>query len=87
MSDDAKERFVKNVTGHLGSAKSAEIKARQLSVFAAVDQDLSDRIARAMGVPTVKPLQVKPASSAVRFKAACAHAPFAINDAKNVRAH
>jgi catalase len=104
MSDDAKERFVKNVTGHLGSAKSAEIKARQrecsileyvpeadswskVSVFAAVDQDLSDRIARAMGVPTVKPLQVKPASSAVRFKAACAHAPFAINDAKNVRAH
>ena len=37
-------------------------------VFAAVDQDLSDRIAKAVGHPTVKPLEVKPASEAVRFK-------------------
>ncbi|KAG8726537.1 hypothetical protein FRC11_014997 [Ceratobasidium sp. 423] len=87
MNDDAKERFVQNVAGHLGNAKSGEIKARQLSVFAAVDQNLSDRIAKAMGVPTVKPLPVKPASEAVRFKAACAHAPFAINKAATVRTH
>ncbi|ELU36962.1 catalase [Rhizoctonia solani AG-1 IA] len=87
MKDDAKERFVKNVAGHLGGAKSAEIKARQLSVFAAVDQDLSDRIAKAMGVPTVKPLQVKPASAALKFKAGCAHTPFCINNAQNVRSH
>ncbi|EUC53957.1 catalase-related immune-responsive protein, partial [Rhizoctonia solani AG-3 Rhs1AP] len=87
MKDDAKERFVNNVAGHLGGAKSAEIKARQLSVFAAVDQDLSDRIAKAMGVSTVKPLQVKPASEAIRFKAACAHGPFAINKAAAVRTH
>lgn len=40
-----------------------------VSVFAAVDQGLSDRIANAIGVPTVKPLQVAPASAAVRFKA------------------
>jgi catalase len=38
-------------------------------VFAAVDQDLSDRIAKAVGHPTVKPLEVKPASEAVRFRA------------------
>ena len=37
-------------------------------VFAAVDQDLSDRIAKAVGHPTVEPLEVKPASEAVRFK-------------------
>jgi catalase len=37
-------------------------------VFAAVDQGLSDRIAKAVGHPTVKPLEVKPASEAVRFK-------------------
>jgi len=37
-------------------------------VFAAVDQDLSDRIAKAVGHPTVKPLEVKSASEAVRFK-------------------
>ena len=39
-----------------------------VSVFAAVDQEIADRIAKAIGVPTVKPLQVKPADSAVRFK-------------------
>jgi catalase len=38
-------------------------------VFAAVDQDLSDRIAKAVGHPTVKPLEVKLASEAVRFRA------------------
>lgn len=37
-------------------------------VFATVDQDLSDRIAKAVGHPTVEPLDVKPASEAVRFK-------------------
>ncbi len=35
-----------------------------VSVFAAVDQDLSDRIAKAIGVSTVQPLKVKPASEA-----------------------
>lgn len=34
-----------------------------VTVFAAVDQDLSDRIAKKIGVSTVKPLQVKPKSS------------------------
>ncbi|KAB5592702.1 Vegetative incompatibility protein HET-E-1 [Ceratobasidium theobromae] len=82
MSKDAQERFVHNVAGHLGGAKSAEIKARQLSVFAAVDQGLSDRIAKAMGVAPVKPLQVKPAGEAVRFQAACTRGPVAINKAQ-----
>ena len=31
--DAAKERFVQNVAGHLGGAKSAEVKARTLSVL------------------------------------------------------
>ena len=39
-----------------------------VSVFAAVNQDLSDRIAKAIGAPTVKPLAVKSASEAPRFK-------------------
>ncbi|QRV78657.1 catalase [Ceratobasidium sp. AG-Ba] len=81
----AQDRFVKNVAGHLGNAKSAEVKARQLAVFAAVDQDLSDRIAKAIGAPTVKPLQVKPASEAVRFKAGATVGPLAINRAHTVR--
>ena len=41
-----------------------------MSVWAAVDQELSDRIAKAIGHPPVKPLQVKPASEAVKFRAA-----------------
>ncbi|TFK24096.1 catalase [Coprinopsis marcescibilis] len=60
--------YVKNISGHLGSVKKPEIKARQLSVFAAVDQGLSDRIAAAIGHPPVQPLKVKPASEAVRYR-------------------
>ncbi|KIJ53411.1 hypothetical protein M422DRAFT_155306 [Sphaerobolus stellatus SS14] len=67
FDDGARSRFISNVAGHLGGAKSAEVKARQLSVFAAVDQGLSDRLAKAIGAPTVKPLKVKPASEAIRF--------------------
>ncbi|KAH6874103.1 catalase-like domain-containing protein [Coprinopsis sp. MPI-PUGE-AT-0042] len=70
VSDDkAKAAYVKNVSGHLGTVKSNEIKARQLAVYAAVDQGLSDRIANAIGHPTVSPLQVKPSSEAVKYRA------------------
>jgi catalase len=65
----AQDRFVGNVAGHLGNAKSPEVRARILSVFAAVDQTLSDRIAEAIKAPKVQPLKVKPASEAYRFKA------------------
>ncbi|KAG1852890.1 catalase-like domain-containing protein [Suillus subalutaceus] len=68
MDDAARARLVSNVAGHLGGAKSAEVKARTLSYFASVDQSLSDRIAKAIGAPTAKPLAVKPASEAVRFR-------------------
>ncbi|KZT19348.1 catalase [Neolentinus lepideus HHB14362 ss-1] len=68
LDDTQKAHLVHNVAVHLVNAKSAEVKARQLSVFAAVDQDLSDRIAKAIGAPTVKPLKVKPASEAIPFK-------------------
>lgn len=39
-----------------------------VSVFAAVDQGLSDHIATAIGHPAVAPLRVSPASEAIRFK-------------------
>ncbi|RDX43267.1 hypothetical protein OH76DRAFT_1487959 [Lentinus brumalis] len=51
-------------------AQSVEIKARQLSVFAAVDHNLSDRIADAIGM--VQPLTVKPAEEALRFRSSVA---------------
>jgi len=69
FDDGARERFVENVAGHIGGVKSKEIVARQLSVFAAVNQGLSDRIAKAIGAPSVQPLKVKPASEAIRYKA------------------
>ncbi|KAH7919982.1 catalase-domain-containing protein [Leucogyrophana mollusca] len=69
MSDVDRDHLVSNIAGHLGGAKSAEVKARTLSYFASVDQSLSDRIAKAIGAPTAKPLPVKPASEAIRFRA------------------
>jgi len=68
-NEDQRAAYVKNVSGHLGTVRSAEIKARQLSVYAAVDQSLSDRIAAAINHAPVQPLRVKPASEAVKFRA------------------
>ena len=39
-----------------------------VSVFAAVDQDLADRISKAIGHAPVKPLAVASASQAIRFQ-------------------
>ncbi|KAH7890381.1 catalase-like domain-containing protein [Phlebopus sp. FC_14] len=69
MNDTDRAHLVSNIAGHLKNAKSPEIKARTLSYFATVDQSLSDRIAAAIGAPTVGPLAVKPASEAIRFVA------------------
>ncbi|KIP11279.1 hypothetical protein PHLGIDRAFT_83711 [Phlebiopsis gigantea 11061_1 CR5-6] len=68
MDDTQREHFVGNVAGHFGNVKSAAVKERQLSVFAAVSQDLADRISKAIGHAQVKPLAVAPASSAIRFQ-------------------
>jgi catalase len=46
----------------------AEAYIHLVSYFASVDQSLSDRIAKAIGAHTVKPLVVKPASEALRFR-------------------
>jgi catalase len=39
-----------------------------VSIFAAVDQSFGDAIAKAIGHPSVKSLQVKPATEALRFR-------------------
>jgi catalase len=44
------------------------IDAIAVAVFAAVDQRLSDAIARAIGAPTVLPLAVAPATEVVPLK-------------------
>jgi len=66
--EKAREAYIHNVSGHFKNVKSPDIKARQLSVWAAVDQGLSDRIAAAVGHPSVKPLEVKPASEADKYR-------------------
>jgi catalase len=66
--DKEREAYVQNVSGHFKNVKSPEVKVRQLSVWAAVDQGLSDRIAAAIGHPPVKPLVVKAASAADKYK-------------------
>ncbi|KAI0288313.1 catalase [Russula brevipes] len=68
MSDADREHLVRNIADHLGNVKSAEIKASQLSVFAAVDQGLSDAIAKAISAPTALPLAVAPATGVVPLK-------------------
>ncbi|KAF6760383.1 catalase [Ephemerocybe angulata] len=67
-NDQQREAYVKNIAAHFGNVKSAEIKARQLAIFAAVDQNLSDRIAAAVNASPVKPLQVKPVAEAEKFR-------------------
>ncbi|KAF9219293.1 catalase [Gyrodon lividus] len=69
MSDTDRDHLVSNIAGHMGNVKSPVIKARALSYFASVDQSLSDRIAKAIGAPTVPPLPVKSAAEAIRFRA------------------
>ncbi|THG96135.1 hypothetical protein EW145_g7834 [Phellinidium pouzarii] len=68
FDDTARAHLIRNVAGHIRTCKSREIVNRQLSIFAAVDQSLSDGIAKAIGVPPVKPLKVKSAAEAIPFK-------------------
>ncbi|PFH51648.1 hypothetical protein AMATHDRAFT_2920 [Amanita thiersii Skay4041] len=74
-NDQERETYVQNVASHFKNVKSPVVKARQLSVWAAVDQSLSDRIATAIGHQTVKPMVVKPASEAIKFRANIGSAP------------
>jgi len=68
MDADARSRLVENLAGHLGGVRSAEVKAKQLAVFSAVDQSFGDAVAKAIGHPPVKPLRAAPASDAKRFR-------------------
>jgi catalase len=67
FSKDAQDRFISNVAGHLGGAKSPVVKARTISYFTTVDADLGARLAKAIGIAPQPPLKVKPASEAIRF--------------------
>lgn len=68
MDAEARAHLVENLAGHLGNVKTAAIKERQLSIFSAVDQSFGDAVAKAIGHASVKPLTVKPASEAIKFR-------------------
>ncbi|KAM0756085.1 catalase-domain-containing protein [Meredithblackwellia eburnea MCA 4105] len=69
FDDGARDRFVANLSGHLGGVKSAEVKARTLSVWTAVSADLGNRLAKAIGHAPVTAYKPQPAGNANRFKA------------------
>jgi catalase len=60
----ARTRMFNPISGYF----PAEANIHLVSYFASVDQSLSDRIAKAIGAPTAKPLAVKPAAEALRFR-------------------
>ena len=70
---DATQRahLIHNLAVHMCNIKSKAITERQLSVFAAVDEDFAAKLAKELGVSggAVKKMEVKKAGEAVRFKA------------------
>lgn len=49
FNDDAKQRFVETVSGHLGNCRDKEIVRRQITIFKEVDEDLGKRLEQATG--------------------------------------
>lgn len=50
FDDGAKERFVKNVSGHMANCRREEIIKRQIGIFREVSEDLASRLEKATGV-------------------------------------
>jgi len=50
FDDDAKERFVNNVSGHMSNCTQEEIIKRQIAIFREVSEDLASRMEKATGV-------------------------------------
>jgi catalase len=51
LDDGEKERLVGNISGHLGEVTQPDIRKRSLDYLAIASQELSDRVAAAMGAP------------------------------------
>jgi catalase len=54
FDDKAKNRFVKNVSGHIGSVQKQEIIKRQITIFREVNEDLASRPEKATGIQGYK---------------------------------
>ncbi|BGP39163.1 hypothetical protein JCM10450v2_003117 [Rhodotorula kratochvilovae] len=68
FDDAARRRFISNVAGHLGGAKSVEIKKRAISVFAAIHPDIGAGLSKALNLPSVPAYKPLPASEALAFR-------------------
>jgi catalase len=50
FDDKAKERFIKNASGHMPTCKKEEIIKRQIAIFREVSEDLASRLEKATGI-------------------------------------
>jgi catalase len=48
--DDAKDRFIETVSGHMSTVRDKKIVARMMTIFSEVDADLGARLEKATGV-------------------------------------
>ena len=48
--EDARERFIGNISGHMANCHSEEILKRQIGIFREVSEDLASRLEKATGV-------------------------------------
>jgi catalase len=50
FDDGARERFIKNVSGHMSTCRKEEIIKRQIAIFREVSDDLASRLEKATGI-------------------------------------
>jgi len=50
FDNDAKERFINNISGHMANCRKEEIIKRQIGIFREVSNDLATRLEKATGV-------------------------------------
>ncbi len=50
FNDDARERFIKNTSGHMAGCKKEELIKRQIAIFREVSEDLASRLEKATGI-------------------------------------
>ncbi|KAI4197469.1 MAG: hypothetical protein LQ350_005908 [Teloschistes chrysophthalmus] len=50
FDEDAKQRLVKNMSGHMENCKDQEILKRQIAIFREVSEDLASRMEKATGI-------------------------------------
>ncbi|PSK42410.1 Catalase-1 isoform B [Elsinoe australis] len=50
FDEPARERFIKNISGHMGTVKKPEIIKKQIAIFREVSEDLASRLEKATGV-------------------------------------